>query len=193
MISRIKNLFALFMIAGALHVVAAAPPMGKLKTRNNKPITVNGHKSVSGTTLLSGSTLQSPDKVGATVDLGTMGRLDIAPKTDLTLTFHDAVVTVQLRSGYVVLTTNKGICGTVITSDNQSFATDCARTSSVIAKTMDANGAEAAAQIGSRGTSGGISGGKLGVVGAGAAAAVGAGAAASKRGSDLSTANPRKQ
>ena len=190
MISRIRNLFVLLLIAGALHVVAAAPPMGKLKTRDNKPILINGHKAVSGTTLLSGSEIQCPDKVGATIDLGYLGRLDIAPNTDLTLTFHSASVSVQLRSGYVVLTTNKGICGSVNTTDGQVFKTDCSKTSSVIAKTRGAIGPETAASVGAQG--GGINGAAaVGLAGAGAAVASGAAAKSGGRGSNLSTDNPR--
>lgn len=189
MISRIRNLFMLVLIAGALHVAAAMPLMGKLKTRDNKPVVVNGHKAVSGTTLLSGSEIQSPDKVGATIDLGSLGRLDIAPKTDLMLTFHATGVSVQLRSGYVVLTTNKGICGTVNTKDGQVFKTDCSKTSSVIAKTSGTAGPEAAASVGA---GGGMNGATVGVAGAGAAVAGGAAAKSGGRGSDLSTDNPRR-
>ena len=189
MFSRIGNLFVLFLLAGALHAVAAVPPMGKLKTRDNKPVVVNGHKTVSGTTMLSGSEIRCPDRVGATIDLGSLGRLDIAPKTDLTLTFDSASVSVQLRSGYVVLTTNKGVCGTVNTTDGQVFATDCSKTSSVIARTSGTKGPEAAA---SAGAGGGING-AAGIAGAAAAAVVGGAAAKSGgRGSDLSSDNPRK-
>ena len=188
MFSRIGNLFLLFLLAGALQAVVAAPPMGKLKTRDNKPVMVNGHKSVSGTTLLSGAAIQCPDKVGATIDLGPLGRLDIAPNTDLTLTFHDTYVTVELRSGYVVLTTNKGVCGTVNTSEGEVYSTDCSKTSSVIAKTSGATGPEAAASVGA---GGGIDGRMAGIAG-GAAAGVGAAAAAGGRGSDLSPDTPRK-
>ena len=186
MFSRIGNLFVLFLLAGVLQAVVAAPPMGKLKTRDNKPILINGHKAVSGTTLLSGSEIQCPDKVGATIDLGSLGRLDIAPKTDLTLTFHDTEVTVQLRSGYVVLTTNKGVCGTVNTSEGEVYSTDCSKTSSVIAKTSGTKGPEAAASVGA---GGGINGAMVGIGGA-AAGVGGAAAKSSGRGSDLSPDKP---
>ena len=186
MFSRIGNLFVLFLLAGVLHAVAAVPPMGKLKTRDNKPVVVNGHKTVSGTTLLSGSEIQCPDKVGATIDLGSLGRLDIAPKTDLTLTFHDTDVSVQLRSGYVVLTTNKGVCGTVNTTEGEVFKTDCSKTSSVIAKTGGVIGPATAASVGA----GGGIGGAAGIAGAAAAVVGGAAATSIGRGSNLSPDKP---
>lgn len=190
MISRFKNLFVLLLIVGTLHVVAAAQEMGKLKTRANKPVMVNSHKAISGTTLLSGSEIQCPAKVGATVDLGSLGRLDIAPKTDLTLTFNAAGISVQLRSGYVVLTTNKGISGSVNTPDGQYFKTDISKTSSVVAKTAGVVGPEAAAMVGAQ--AGGISGAAAGIAGAGASIVGGTAAASGGRGGDLSTDTPPK-
>jgi hypothetical protein len=173
-----------------LNVVASSPIMGKLKTRDNKPVTVNGANVTSGITIMSGAQIQCPEKIGATVDLGSLGRLDIAPKTDLTLTFDSTKITVELRSGYVVLTTQPGINGTVNTLEGRVFATDPAKLSSVIARTSDAEGPETSAQIGAG--SGGLgTAGVSGIAGAAAAIIGGAAAASSGRGRNLSSDNPR--
>jgi hypothetical protein len=178
---------ALFMVATA--VMATPAMMGRLKTRDNKPVTVNGNKAMSGTTLLSGSDIQCPEKVGATLDLGPLGRLDIAPKSDLKVNFTNSTVTVELRSGYVVLTTNKGISGTVNTNDGEVFHTNSSMNSSVIAKTKGVNGPETAASVGA--SNGGIStGAAVGVAGAGAAVAGGAAAKSGGRGSAMSPDKP---
>lgn len=193
MISRFAKIVSFVMVAAVMQLAVLAKPatMGKLKTRNNKPVMVNGHKATTGTTLMSGSTIQSPENVGATIDLGSLGRLDIAAKSDLTVTFGDAVVSVQLRSGYVVLTTNKGVSGTVNTADGEVFRTDSAKNSSVIAKTKGVNGAETAATVGA--TKGGVStGAMIGVAGAGAAVVGGAAAKSSGRGNEMSSDSPRK-
>jgi hypothetical protein len=172
-----------------LNVVAGSPMMGKLKTRDNKPVTVNGANVSSGTTIMSGAQIQCPEKIGATVDLGSLGRLDIAPKTDLTLTFDSTKITVELRSGYLVLTTKPGIYGTVNTLEGR-VATDPSQLSSVIARTSDAAGPETSAQIGAG--SGGLgTAGLTGIAGAAAAVIGGAAAASSSRGSNLSSDNPR--
>lgn len=193
MISRISKTVLVLLVACAVQtpVLAGSPLMGKLKTRDNKPVMVNGKKATSGTTMLSGSEIQSPEQVGATVDLGALGRIDMAPKSDLTLTFDAASVSVQLRSGYVVLTTNKDISGQVTTPEGKVFRTDSSKMSSVVARTKDSVGPETA--VGAK--SGGIStGAAVGVGGAGAAVVGGAAAAKSSgRGSDLSGDNPRKQ
>jgi hypothetical protein len=192
MILKLGKTIALVFVACAfqIHVMAGVGLTGKLKTRDNKPVLVNNNKAISGTTILSGSQIQCPDKIGATVDLGSLGRLDIAPNSSLSLSFSAGGVEVQLQSGYVILTTNKGISGVVTTTDGTVFATDPSRTSSVVAKTKDAVGPEAGVPIGASVIG---SGARIGVGGAAAAVAGGAAAAKSgKRGSGLSTDNPRQ-
>src|SRR5258708_741026 len=191
MTSTLNKLFALVVLAGAvqLSVHADTMMMAKLRTRDNKPVMVNSHQSTSGTTVLSGSQIQCPEKIGATLDLGSLGRIDMAPKTDITVSFNAGSISVQLRAGYVVLTTAKGISGEVTTPEGKVFQTDPSKASSVIAKTKGADGPEMAA--GAKAGSGTRR--RIGVAGAGAA--VVAGAAAAKgggRGSDLSSDNPRK-
>jgi hypothetical protein len=191
MTSRWVKLIALIFAIGAsqLNVFASPDIMGKLKTRNNKPCLVNGNKATSGTTILSGAQIVCPESVGATVELGPLGRLDIAPSSDMTLAFDGSTVNVQLKTGYVILTTKKGIAGTVTTSAGKVFVTDMATGSSVVATTSGAVGPNVAASVGA--AAGGI--GKTAIVGMSViGASVGAGAAASKRGGSLSSDNPRQ-
>jgi hypothetical protein len=183
--------FVFVTCAFQVHVMAGPDLMGKLRTGKNKPVLVNSNKARSGTTIISGARIQCPDKIGATVELGSLGRLDIAANSDLTLVFAAGEVTVQLRSGYVVLTTNKGIIGTVNTSEGTVFRTDPAKVSSVIAKMKGAQGPETGAAIGA--APGGPGVGAAVGVGTAAAGVVGGAAAATSggRGSDLSSDNPR--
>jgi hypothetical protein len=193
MFLKLAQAVTLLVIAGSLQIsaIAGGGLMGKLRTRGNKPVLINLNKVSTGTTVLSGSRIQCPEKIGATVDLSVLGRLDIAPKTDLMLNFVAGEVTVQLNSGYVVLTTNKGITGKVTTAEGTVFATDPSKVSSVVARTKDAQGPETSVLVGA-GAGGLGAGGTAGVAGAGAAVVGGATAATSVRGSNLSTDNPRK-
>ena len=194
MTSKFGKSIALIFAIGVLQINLVAGPtlMGKLRTRNNKPVSVNSNKAKSGTTILSGSQIVCPEKVGATVDLGALGRLDMAPSTDVTLTFDGTRVDVRLKAGYVVLTTKKGIAGTVTTDDGKVVVTDRSKLSSVVASTAGAAGPEAAAAVGA--AAGGIgAGGAAGIAGAGAAVVGGTAATkASGRGSSLSSDNPRQ-
>ena len=192
--SRTISLIAIAVLLLVTHVAtatAATPVTGKLRTRNNKPLLVNGNSVKPGTTIFSGANIQSPAKVGATIDLGSLGRLDMAPLTDLTVVFDAVRIEVQLKSGYVVLTTGKGITGRVVTSEGKVLETDVTKLSSVIARTAGSAGPEVAAPIGA--AAGGLSAGVVGGVGAAGAAVVGGAVAAqgSTRGSDLSTDKPR--
>src|SRR5688572_18707762 len=70
--------------------IAIAPQaVGRLTTRNNQPIQVNGLSAASGASILSGATLETGADQSATVDLGPLGRVEISPNTKLTLTFDD--------------------------------------------------------------------------------------------------------
>lgn len=191
---RFGKVFALALVLGVLQVQMLAAPtlMGTLRTRNNKPVLVNGNKVSSGTSIASGSRIQSPDKIGATVDLASLGRLDCTPNTDFVVTFDASKITVRLKAGYVVLTTRKGISGLVTTPDGKAFETDSSKLSSVVARTAGALGPEASVPIGAAG--GMSTGAAAATVGGVGAAVVGGAAAAGSNGraSDLSSDKPRR-
>lgn len=102
--------------AASARLVSAAMPQahkGRLTTRGNNPVTVNGTSAKSGETIFSGQTIQTPEGVGATVQLPGLGRVDIAPNTSLTLTFENGKIDVVLASGCLILNSDKGVAGTV--------------------------------------------------------------------------------
>ena len=89
--------------------------MGILTTSNNKPVTVNGASAISGATIPTGASIETPDKVGATIRLGPLGSLCIAPNTKLSLEFDQQgnVVKVTLIEGCVILRTPKNVSGAI--------------------------------------------------------------------------------
>lgn len=172
--------------AAAPPAAAKVAPTGKLRTSGNRPVAVNGNRVTSGTTVYSGAQIESPEKVGATIEMPSLGRLDIAPQTRLTLTFVEGSVEVALQSGYAVLTTEKGVVGR-LKADGKVFETDPSKQSSVAGRTSGSAAPEKAG-----GSAGGASTRTVAVVaGAGAAAAGGAAAARRGRGRNLSPGNPR--
>jgi hypothetical protein len=63
---------------------------------------------------MSGATIQTPDLIGATVALGILGFLDIAPNTKLQVEFgRDGKVKVTLVEGCVILRINRGNYGAI--------------------------------------------------------------------------------
>ena len=75
---------------------------GRLTTRGNNPVTVGGNSAKSGETIFSGQSVQTPSGVGATVNLPGLGRVDIAPNTNVTLTFESGKAVVTVVTGCVV-------------------------------------------------------------------------------------------
>jgi hypothetical protein len=86
---------------------------GRLVTRGNNAVSVNGASAHSGETIFSGQTIQTPAGVGATVNLPGIGRVDIAPNSNATLSFEQGKLTVTLASGCAILTANRGTAGTM--------------------------------------------------------------------------------
>jgi len=61
----------------------------RLTTRNNQPITVNGNAAGTGATILTGATIETPDQVGATLDLGDAGIVELEPNSKIQLDFDE--------------------------------------------------------------------------------------------------------
>ena len=60
---------------------------GRLITKNNAPITVNGNTTGTGATILTGATIETPDQVGASIDLGDAGVVELQPNSKIQLDF----------------------------------------------------------------------------------------------------------
>jgi hypothetical protein len=123
----IAALLPFFIAQIGLQVGLAEPPVptalpitpqavGRLTTSNNEPIQVNGLSAASGASIVSGATIETGASQSATVNLASLGTVDIAPNTKFVLTFDDqgnfkALVTV----GCVKVTALKNATGEVAT------------------------------------------------------------------------------
>ncbi len=103
---------------------AASPQVGAtIKTTRNQPVIVNGNSVKTGTTVLSGSSIETPAGVGATLQMG-FAVLDMSPDTELTIEFTPGgPVTVTLKRGCVVLRTMGDAEGTIIKPDGSTVKT----------------------------------------------------------------------
>jgi hypothetical protein len=99
--------------------------VARLTTRNNLPITVNGVSANTGATILTGATIETGADTSATVNLGPLGSLDIAPNTKLILTYDDdGNVKALVIFGCAVLTAKEKTKGEVATEQGQSEKND---------------------------------------------------------------------
>jgi hypothetical protein len=103
--------------AASSRLIAGVAPQGavqgRLTTRGNNSVTVNGNSARSGETIFSGQSIQTPEGVGATVTLPGLGRVDIGPNSNVTVSFEAGKINVTVASGCAVLTSNKGTAGTL--------------------------------------------------------------------------------
>lgn len=99
--------------------------IARLTTRNNQPITVNGLSATTGATILTGATIETGADQSATVNLGPLGSLDIAPNTKLVLTYDDdGNVKILLIFGCAVLSAKERTKGEVVTEQGESKKND---------------------------------------------------------------------
>jgi hypothetical protein len=106
--------FALVQICIQLSFAAPASPsapavvpqqfIARLSTTGNQPITVNNSSAASGASILTGATIETPDAVSATIDLGALGTIELQPNSSIQLDFDDSGnVRVKVLRGCVVI------------------------------------------------------------------------------------------
>src|SRR5215217_4252940 len=99
--------------------------VARLTTRNNQSITVNGLSASTGASILTGATIETGVAQSATVNLGPLGSLDIAPNTKLVLTYDDqGNVKALLIYGCAVLSAKKKTNGEIATEQGSFGKTD---------------------------------------------------------------------
>lgn len=99
--------------------------VARLTTRNNQPITVNGLSTNTGASILTGATIETGADQSATVNLGPLGTLDIAPNTKLVLTYDDqGNVKAVIVYGCAILTAKKKTSGEIATEQGTAGKTD---------------------------------------------------------------------
>jgi hypothetical protein len=95
-------------------VVVPQQFIAKLTTKNNQPITVNGLSAATGASIVTGAVIETGADQAATVNLGPLGSLDIAPNTKLVLTYDEnGNVKVTILFGCAILTAKKKTTGEV--------------------------------------------------------------------------------
>ncbi len=99
--------------------------VARLTTRNNQAILVNGLSATTGASILTGATIETGADQSATVNLGPLGTLDIAPNTKLVLTYDDqGNVKAVLVYGCAILTAKKKTTGEIATEQGTAGKTD---------------------------------------------------------------------
>ena len=66
-------------------------------------VMVNGEAAKSGRSVFSSSTIATPDEASAVIDLGKIGAIQLAPKTNLVLSFTEKGISGDLLAGSVTV------------------------------------------------------------------------------------------
>jgi hypothetical protein len=108
----VTSLYLMFVLPTA----GAASPFqvsGQLVSTGN--VVINSAEVSNGATVLPGSRITVKAPVQATINLGSLGKVDAAPNSDFEINFTGSSVTIKLNYGTVTLTTQSGITGEVDT------------------------------------------------------------------------------
>ena len=149
---------------------------GRLTTRRNQPVTVNGNSATNGQTVPNGAMVETPEGVGATVNLGHLGSVDFAPGTKAELTFGGGQIKVRLIQGCVINRVKQGTYGEINNGQEKLTSNDPDQKQAMNLDVCNPLGAPAAiinqgaaANAGAGATGGTVAtgGGTLGGVGAG--------------------------
>jgi hypothetical protein len=142
----------------------------RVSTSGNRPILVNGNSTASGGSLATGAIIETPDGVSATIDLGPLGVLDIAPNSKVVLDFdcppappagteaEPCKVKAKVLAGCVVMKTKKGTQGQIDTDQLEKVQESTTKGGSL---NFCAPGAAAAAAGAAAATAGGIGAGTI--------------------------------
>ncbi|HEX4948966.1 MAG TPA: hypothetical protein VFZ34_19970 [Blastocatellia bacterium] len=90
-------------------VASAEVPLGRLMA--DGPVTINGVKAHTGDTVFPGAQIQTVAGIGASIQIGNLGQLDISPNSDLVLNYDRGSIRSEINSGCAVLATSDGIQG----------------------------------------------------------------------------------
>ena len=99
-------------------VVLAAPNVkasGELSVSGQ--VTVNGQKVVSGGTVFSDSTISTAAQSNASVSISKVGRVELAPNSNLRLSFAENSITAMLETGSAQVSTLAGTTVNLTTKD----------------------------------------------------------------------------
>jgi ferric-dicitrate binding protein FerR (iron transport regulator) len=99
-------------------VVLAAPgakASGELSISGQ--VTVNGQKAISGGTVFSDSTISTAAQSSASVNISKVGRVELAPNSNLRLSFAENSITAMLETGSAQVSTLTGTTVNLTTKD----------------------------------------------------------------------------
>ncbi len=85
---------------------------------SNATATINGELAYSGRTFFSSGTITTPENTSATVKLGKLGFITLAPESNLSLSFSENKISGVLSAGQINVSNNEGVEVNIQTPDS---------------------------------------------------------------------------
>ena len=196
---------ALFLVLSMIQMAAPRclgsspngdPVTGKLLTSGNSSVLVNGIITTADSTILTGSTIETPAGVSATIIVEPLGVLELAPESNVRMEYQAGIIHASVLKGCATLNTWKNTIGTLEGINKIPIRTEPAANSRISTCSLDNTAATPAATVpgapAGAADSGGI-GHTFAYIGAAGVAIFGVVIGASNvRGSDPSPAAPSR-
>ncbi len=93
--------YSMVALAGSERVAGELLITGKNLTAKAPFVKVNGEAAQNGRSIFSSSTIATPENADAIINLGKLGKIELAPNTTLTLTFDEKGISGDLIAGRV--------------------------------------------------------------------------------------------
>jgi hypothetical protein len=103
------------LVTTSVFAQTAAKAAGELSVTGS--VTINGTSAISGATVFSESKIKTARNGMATVNLGKLGRVQLGPESEMTVSFADGKVGGNLTAGRAVVSTPAGVGINVATAE----------------------------------------------------------------------------
>jgi hypothetical protein len=95
--------YSMVALAGSERVAGELSVSGKIINGETPFVKVNGEAAQSGRSIFSSSTIATPENASATVNIGKVGKIELAPNTTLALSFDENGISGDLLAGRVTV------------------------------------------------------------------------------------------
>lgn len=95
--------YSMVALAGSERVAGELLITGKNSNGESPFVKVNGEAAQNGRSIFSSSTITTPENADAVINLGKLGKIELAPNTTLALTFDDNGISGDLIAGRVTV------------------------------------------------------------------------------------------
>jgi hypothetical protein len=95
--------YSMVALAGTEKTAGELLVSGKYVNGEAPFVKVNGEAAQSGRSIFSSSTIATPQNASAVINLGKIGKIELAPNTTMMLTFNDKGISGDLLSGRVTV------------------------------------------------------------------------------------------